>query len=204
MKERLPGETLPASKPGATKEAHSACCTLVSISGNRIDVCVLRDGGELDLQIAEVAKERRKIGANHPYVPLLQTAPGIGWVLAFTIAAEIGDISRFANATKLQGYTGLCPKVIQSGNSDRRGPLSKHGPKYLRWALLESTMHAWRHPAYSERYQRTKKRLGRQRGSKVAQVEIARRLTRAIWHMLTYNEPFNAAAPGGAALRLAA
>jgi len=159
---------------------------------------------ELDLQIAEVAKELRATGADHPYVPLLMSAPGIGWVLAFTIAAEIGDISRFASATKLQGYTGLCPKVVQSGNSDRRGPLSKHGPRYLRWALLEATMHALRHPAYSERYQCTKKRAGRQRGSKVAQVEIARRLTRAIWHMLTNSEPFNAQAPGGAAGRLAA
>ena len=65
-------------------------------------------------------------------------------------------------------------------------------------------MHACRHPAYSERYQSMKKRLGKQRGSKVAQVEIARRLTRAIWHMLSNNEPFNAAAPGGAAFRLAA
>jgi transposase len=159
---------------------------------------------ELDLQIAEVAKGLRQTGANHPYVPLLMSAPGIGWVLAFTIAAEIGDISRFPTATKLQGYTGLCPKVIQSGNSDRRGALSKHGPRYLRWALLEATMHALRHPAYADRYQSTKKRLGKQRGPKVAQVEIARRLTRAIWHMLTNNEPFNATAPGGAAFRLAA
>jgi transposase len=158
---------------------------------------------ELDLQIAEVAKELRGTGANHPYVPLLLSAPGIGWVLAYTIAAEIGDIQRFETATKLQGYTGLCPKVIQSGNSDRRGPLSKHGPRYLRWALLEATMHALRHSAYSDRYQRTKQRLGRQRGTKVAQVEIARRLTRAIWHMLTNNEPFNPAR-GGAAFRLAA
>jgi transposase len=159
---------------------------------------------ELDLQIAELQKALRAASPDHPYVPLLMSAPGIGWVLGFTIAAEIGDISRFASATKLQGYTGLCPKVVQSGNSDRRGPLSKHGPKYLRWALLEATMHALRHPAYSERYQRTKKRAGRQRGAKVAQVEIARRLTRAIWHMLTNSEPFNAAAPGGAAFRLAA
>src|SRR3954452_1671893 len=158
---------------------------------------------ELDLQIAEVAKELRATRANHPYVPLLMSAPGIGWVLAFTIAAEIRDIARFPSAAKLQGYTGLCPKVVQLGNSDRRGPLSKHGPKYLRWALLEATMHACRHPAYAERYQRTKKRAGRQRGAKVAQVEIARRLTRAIWHMLTNSEPFNAA-PEGAALRLAA
>jgi transposase len=88
-------------------------------------------------------------------------------------------------------------------DKDRRGPLSKHGPKYLRWALLEATMHALRHPAYSERYRRTKRQLGKQRSAKVAQVEVARRLIHAIWHMLTDNEPFNAAAPGGAAFRLA-
>ena len=79
--------------------------------------------------------------------------PGIAWVLAFTIAAEIGDIDRFATAKKLVGYSGLCPKVNQSGDRDRRGPLSKHGPKYLRWAMLEATMHALRHPAYSDRDQ---------------------------------------------------
>jgi transposase len=158
---------------------------------------------ELDLQIAELCKELRRSAADHRYVPLLLTVPGIGWVLAYTIAAEIGDISRFASPNKLQGYTGLCPRVVQSGEKDRRGPLTKHGPKYLRWALLEATMHALRHPAYSERYQRTKRRLGKQRGAKVAQIEIARRLTRAIWHMLTNNEPFDPA-PGGAAFRLAA
>jgi transposase len=159
---------------------------------------------ELDFQIAELGKELRSAGADHRYVPLLLTVPGIGWVLAYTIAAEIGDIERFSSPNKLVGYTGLCPRVIQSGEKDRRGPLTKHGPKYLRWAMLEATMHALRHPAYSERYQRTKKRLGKQRGAKVAQIEVARRLTHAIWHMLINNEPFNAAAPGGAAFRLAA
>jgi transposase len=159
---------------------------------------------DLDLQIAELGKELRRAGADHRYVPLLLTVPGIGWVLAYTIAAEIGDIERFPRAKNLTGYTGLCPLVDQSGEKDRRGSLTKHGPKYLRWALLEATMHALRHPVYAERYQRTKRRLGKQRGAKVAQVEIARRLSRAIWHMLTNSEPFNAAAPGGAAFRLAA
>jgi transposase len=140
-----------------------------------------------------------------PIVPLLLTVPGIGWVLAFTIAAEIGDITRFASAKKLCGYTGLCPRVHQSGEKDRRGPLTKHGPKYLRWAMLEATMHALKHPLYRERYQRNKKRLGRQRGAKVAQIDIARKLTEAIWHMLTRNQPFAPTpAPGGATLRLAA
>jgi transposase len=159
---------------------------------------------ELDLQIAELGKELRRAGADHRYVPLLMTVPGIGWVLAYTIAAEVGDIERFASPKKLAGYSGLCPKVVQSGEKDRRGPLTKHGPKYLRWALLEATMHALRHPVYSERYQRTKQRLGKQRGAKVAQIEVARRLTHAIWHMLTANKAFDVAAPGGATLRLAA
>jgi transposase len=71
----------------------------------------------------------------------------------------------------------------------------------LRWALIEATMHALKHPAYAERYQRNKKRLGQQPGAKVAQIDIARRLAHAIWHMLTRNESF---APRGATLRLAA
>jgi transposase len=79
--------------------------------------------------------------------------------------------------------------------------LTKHGPTYLRWALLEATMHALKHPAYARRYQRNKRRLGKQPGAKVAQVDVASRLTHAIWHMLSRNQEF---APRGAAVRLAA
>ena len=97
--------------------------------------------------------------------------------------------------------TGLCPKVYQSGSKDRRGQLTHAGPRYLRWALIEAAQHACRHPAYSERYQPNKARLGKQRGAKVAQVDIARKLTEAIWYMLTRNQPF---APAGATRALAA
>jgi transposase len=156
---------------------------------------------DLERQIAELNRRLRAGHADHRYVPLLLSVPGIGWVLAFTIAAEIGEIERFPSPEQLTGYTGLCPRVNQSGDSDRRGPLSKHGPRYLRWALIEATMHALKHPAYRERYQRNKRRLGRQRGAKVAQIDIARRLAHAIWHMLTRNQQF---APRGATVRLAA
>jgi transposase len=156
---------------------------------------------DLERQIAAINRRLRAGHADHPYIPLLISAPGIGWVLAFTIAAEIGEIERFPSPEKLTGYTGLCPRVNQSGDKDRRGPLTKHGPSYLRWALLEATMHALKHPAYAKRYQRNKRRLGKQRGAKVAQVDIARRLTQAIWHMLTRNQQF---APRCAAFRLAA
>ena len=156
---------------------------------------------ELDSQIADCENELQRLGIDHRYVPLLRTVPGIGWVLAYTIAAEIGDISRFATPTKLTGYTGLCPRVYQSGQSDRRGALAKNGPRYLRWALIEATMHACRHPLYRDRYQHTKQRLGKQRGAKVAQVDLARRLAEAIWHMLSREQPF---APKGATDPLAA
>lgn len=156
---------------------------------------------ELDTEITALERELRRLGAGHPYVPLLTTVPGIAWVLGYTIAAEIGTIERFPSPAKLVGYTGLCPRVYQSGGSDRRGPLSKRGPRYLRWALVEAAVVASRHPIYRERYQRTKRRLGRQRGPKVAQVELARDLTKAIWHMLNRSETF---APRGAAESLAA
>jgi transposase len=47
---------------------------------------------DLDRQIAEIDRELRALGADHPYVPLLMTVPGIAWVLGYTISAEIGDI----------------------------------------------------------------------------------------------------------------
>ena len=156
---------------------------------------------ELDRQITDIDRELKQLGVEHRYIPLLQTVPGVAWVLGYTIAGEIGDIQRFSSPAKLCGYTGLCPRVYQSGNTDRRGHLTHAGPKYLRWALMEAATHACRHPVYRERYQRNKARLGRQRGAKVAQVDIARRLAEAIWHMLTRNQPF---APAGATPPLAA
>ncbi len=158
-------------------------------------VAALRLIDILDGEIDDCEAALRREGADHRYVPTLMTAPGIGWVLGYTIAAEIGDITRFPTAKKLVGYTGLCPSVDQSGGHDWRGSLAKNGPKYLRWALIEGATHAARHPVYRNRYQHTKTRLGRQRGPSVARVDIARRLTEAIWHMLTTGKPF---APAGA------
>jgi transposase len=156
---------------------------------------------ELDREIGDCERELRRLGADHRYVPLLLTVPGIGWVLAYTIAAELGDIDRFPSPRKLAGYTGLCPRVYQSGERDLRGPLAKQGPRYLRWALVEAATHAYTAPVYRDRYQKTKARIGKQRGAKVAQVDLARRLAEAIWHMLTRNQPF---APAGATDPLAA
>jgi len=149
----------------------------------------------LEAQIGRCEAELAALGAEQADCVLLRTVPGVGPILAATIAAEIGDISRFASAKRFVGYTGLCPRVYQSGETDRRGPLAKTGPKHLRWALIEATVHACHHPRYRKKYERTKRRLGKQRGSQVARVELARELATAIWYMLTRQEPFRAAGP---------
>ncbi len=156
---------------------------------------------DYDAKIGNAETELRRLGVSHPSVPLLKTIPGVGDILGYTIAAEIGDITRFASAKHLVGYTGLCPRVYQSGTKDRRGPLARNGPKYLRWALIEAAVHSARYQPYSTRYQKTRKRFGPNRGTQIARVEVARHLAEAIWWMLTRGEEFN---PRGPAHTLAA
>ncbi len=90
---------------------------------------------DLAREIDEIERELRTLGADHAYVPLLTTVPGIGWVLGYTIAAELGEISRFASPKKLAGYTGLCPRVYQSGTrtdaarSPEAAPIPPLGPR---------------------------------------------------------------------------
>lgn len=157
--------------------------------------CALRLIDTIDAEIDECERELRRLGVDHPYLQILMTTPGIGWVLGYTLASEIGDIARFASPKHLVGYTGLCPRVRQSGDSDHRGPLAKNGPKYLRWAYVEAAIHAARTPIYRDRYEKLKTRLGPQRGPKIARVDTARRLANANWHMLTTGEPFAAGGP---------
>ncbi len=82
-----------------------------------------RHGRALTDRRPRAPDRRRSTGACARATPTTPTsrsscaAPGIGWVLAFTIAAEIGEIERFASPAKLAGYTGLCPRVNQSGES---------------------------------------------------------------------------------------
>lgn len=190
----------------ATLLAHGAPCPVADLFGNKgrqlLDRLALPEPWRgtldasirmlehLDEEISQLESDLRKLGADHPYVPTLMTAPGIAWILGYTIAAEIGDITRFATPAKLVGYTGLAPRVSQSGSRDHRGSLTKAGPPYLRWALVEAAQHAAQHTAYNTLYEHTKQRLGRQRGAKVAKIVVARKLAEAIWWMLHRGAPF--------------
>jgi transposase len=75
-----------------------------------------------------------------PVVAALQTMRGVALVNAATLIAELGDLSRFANARQLMAYLGLVPSERSSGASVKRGGLTKAGNGAARRLLIEA---AW-------------------------------------------------------------
>ncbi|MCM3742523.1 IS110 family transposase, partial [Oceanobacillus luteolus] len=68
----------------------------------------------------------------------LQSIPGIGPVLAAGIQAEIGQIERFEDETKIAKYAGLYWRKHQSGRFTADDTsLSRNGNQYLRYYLVE-------------------------------------------------------------------
>ena len=65
------------------------------------------------------------------------TVPGIGRVTAEVIVAYIDDPKRFDNGRQVSSYAGMVPVQYQSGNSDRRGRITKRGSRLLRKAMVE-------------------------------------------------------------------
>jgi transposase len=81
-----------------------------------------------------------------PVVAALQTMRGMALVNAATLIAELGDLSRFANARQLMAYLGLVPSEHSSGASVKRGGLTKAGNKAARRLLIEAAW-CYRFPA---------------------------------------------------------
>jgi transposase len=193
-------------KPGAIDELAEHGMPEVWLQSIRTLLGVIDD---LERQLAPLERELRPLARRDARAKLLMTIPGVAELLALTLAAEIGDISRFPSARKLVGYAGLGPRVKQSGQSSHTGRLSKAGPATLRWAAVEASQHAWRatnpwHRLYTD----IKRRHGKANPAKSA---VARKVLIAAWHVLSLNEPFKPSAssatdpvPASSSIRLAA
>ena len=70
-------------------------------------------------------------------VQTLQSIPGVGPRTAETVAAYLGDPHRFASGKQVAAYGGLVPRQYQSGDTDRRGRITRRGPALLRKLLVE-------------------------------------------------------------------
>ena len=70
----------------------------------------------------------------------LQALRGIAQISAVTIAAELGNITRFESARQLMGYSGAVPSENSSGKRMQRGSITKTGNAHLRRIAVEA---AW-------------------------------------------------------------
>jgi transposase len=141
---------------------------------------------------AENLVERRV--TDHPQAKLLTSIPGISYVSALTIMAEIGDINRFPSAKQLMGYAGLVPSTYSSGDTTRHGRITKTGSKWLRYIMTETAHHqvlCKRTPGFGSYYLAIKQR----KGSATAAVATARKLLAVVWRLLKDNRPFQAVPP---------
>lgn len=101
----------------------------------------LRDRiGSLDQAIEQAATTSPQA----PRIRALCAMRGVATVTAATLVAEWGEISRFVGPRQLMAYAGLVPSESSSGNSTRRGAITKTGSGYLRRVLVEAAF-AYRH-----------------------------------------------------------
>jgi transposase len=95
---------------------------------------------------ARVAKLTRQIAdllpswTLAPVVEAVQAMRGVAFIVAVTVVAEVGDFNRFDNPRQLMAYLGLTPSEHSSGNTVRRGGITKAGSGLARRALIEG---AW-------------------------------------------------------------
>lgn len=80
-----------------------------------------------------------------PLVEGLQALRGVSLIVAVTFVTEIGDLSRFDNPRQLMAYLGLVPSERSTGETVRRGAITKAGNARVRSLLVESAW-TYRHP----------------------------------------------------------
>jgi len=76
------------------------------------------------------------LAVQDPRVPRLRSVPSISPVTAAAFLAAIADVGRFHHAHQLEAYLGLVPREYSSGETQRRGPITKAGHSHTRWLLI--------------------------------------------------------------------
>jgi transposase len=137
-----------------------------------------------EVQEAELAQR----ATERPEAQRLMQLAGFGPATAVMFLGQVGKVDRFPAAKQLVSYSGLDPRVQQSGEKCRTGSLSKAGRTSLRWIMIEV---AWAHVAANgpeaDRYHRLVAK-GKPKG--VAIAALARHLLVLAYHLLTQEEPY--------------
>jgi transposase len=103
-------------------------------------------------QIAAATRELRRQVRGDPAAELWRSLPGIAWVLAYTIQAEVGGVDRFGSARHLASYSLLAPLANESGQQWDEAPIGRHvghaGRRTLKWAFIEAAHGAVRRSGF--------------------------------------------------------
>jgi transposase len=89
-------------------------------------------------QIAKIdSKISSQLSTRNEDMRIALSMPGMGFVSASTILAEIGDFRDFSSPDKLAAYCGLVPSVYQSAGKLINGHITKHGSPHVRSMIIE-------------------------------------------------------------------
>jgi transposase len=119
-----------------------------------------------------------------PVTRRLQTAPGVGPIVALTYRATLDDIARFPSAGHVSSAIGLVPREASSGERRQRGHITKLGPSETRAMLIQAAWTCWRSRSVRTTPLRAwADHLAARRGKRIAVVALARRLSRILYAM---------------------
>ena len=115
-------------------------------------------------------------------VKALQAFRGVSAVSAVTIAAEVGDLRRFATAGEFMSYIGLVPSEDSSGARRRQGRITRCGNRHLRRILVEAAWHYRHVPVMSKELRR--RNQGVAVGVRRIAWEAQKRLHKRLFHLI--------------------
>lgn len=115
------------------------------------------------------------------HLSYLQSIPGIGFITATTVLANVGDPRNLKNVQELGGFFGLTPREHSTGNTIARGTITHLGNQVMRTLLIEAAWVAIRHDQQLDQfYHRIKAKHHAQFAARKAIVAVARKLTQII------------------------
>jgi transposase len=144
--------------------------------------------GALNEEIAKLERRLIQCLRPRPEYALLNSAPGIGRILAPIILLETGSIERFASVGNYASYA-RCVDSARFSNGKKKGRGNvRNGNKYLAWAFIEAANMARRWCPEAKRFHERKKA---KTNGVVATKALAHKLARACYHMLKSGQPFD-------------
>lgn len=134
------------ARKGSWTRAHWRWISGIRLEGPQRDVlgyyvtaarCAESDRRQLEKEVLALARTDRW----RPAVEALSCIKGIDTLTAFRLAAEAGSFTRFRTAPAFASWCGLVPSERSSGETERRGGITKTGNRLARTALVESAWH---------------------------------------------------------------